>query len=91
MSYVLNFSSAEVWRIGGNDSWYQFVIDNVVMSDTDDEHMYREMLVPPVLTAFSLPQDVLTIDGVEGATLRATLQNVRVDKDTMVDIGDVYE
>lgn len=87
-THISKFSHAEVWQINGNSTRYQFVIDGSVMSDTDDEHIYHEMLVHPALMAFGEPKNVLIIGGGEGATLREVLQNVNVHTVTMVDIDE---
>lgn len=84
---VTPFAVAEVWRIGSD---IQFMLDNIVMSDTRDEHVYHEMLVRPAMLAVdSTPQlTVLIVGGGEGATLREVLSDPRVASVVMVEIDE---
>merc|ERR1719171_215766 len=79
------FSEAAIWRIRDHT---RLVLNNAVMSDTSDEHMYHELLVHPALLAATDPQKVLIIGGGEGATLREVLKDSRVENVTMVEIDE---
>jgi spermidine synthase len=68
------------------------VIDGLVQSAEDDEHVYHEALVHPGLIAHACPREVLVIGGGEGATLREILRHRSVERATMVDIdGELLE
>jgi spermidine synthase len=62
------------------------VLDGLVQSSADDEHVYHESLVHPGLIAHPDPKQVLVIGGGEGATLRELLRHRSVEHVTMVDI-----
>jgi len=74
-----------IWRIGRST---RLMLNNVVMSDSSDEHVYHEMLVQPALLAAELPRNVLIIGGGEGAVLREVLRDARVEKASMVDLDE---
>lgn len=84
-SYTSNFSEAEIWQLGDNTRLF---LNDVVMSDTKDEHIYHEMLVHPALQTVENPRHVLIIGGGEGATLREVLKDRRVLNATMVDLDE---
>lgn len=80
------FGTSSIWRTAGH---LQLVINDVLMSDTRDEHIYHEMLVlPAMLAAERPPSQVLVIGGGEGATLREVLRHPRVEDVMMVDIDE---
>jgi spermidine synthase len=82
-----NFSHAAIWRIGNAT---RLMLDNIIMSDSRDEHVYHEMLVHPALLVAERSQQlrVLIIGGGEGATLREVLRDNRVEHVTMVDLDE---
>lgn len=84
-SYTSNFSDAEIWQIGDHRRLF---LNDVVMSDTRDEHVYHEMLVHPALQVAEIPREVLIIGGGEGATLREVLKDQHVEHATMVDLDE---
>jgi spermidine synthase len=62
------------------------LLDGLIQSAEDDEHVYHEGLVQPGMIAHPGPRDVLIIGGGEGATLREVLRHESVRHVTMVDI-----
>ena len=62
------------------------LLDGLVQSSSDDEHIYHETLVHPAFLAHPGPRDVLIIGGGEGATTREVLRHDSVRSVTMVDI-----
>jgi spermidine synthase len=68
------------------------ILDGLIQSAEDDEHVYHEALVHPGLIAHDGPGEVLIIGGGEGATLREVLRHQSVERATMVDIdGQLIE
>ncbi|HEV3166121.1 MAG TPA: fused MFS/spermidine synthase, partial [Isosphaeraceae bacterium] len=68
------------------------VLDGLVQSSEDDEHVYHEALVHPGMIAHPCPREVLIVGGGEGATLREVLRHGSVERVTMVDIdGELVE
>src|SRR5512135_1061336 len=61
------------------------ILDGLIQSAEDDEHVYHEALVHPGLIAHDGPREVLIIGGGEGATLREVLRHQSVERATMVD------
>ena len=43
-------SAVDIWRVGHANTT-RLMLNNVVMSDTADEHIYHELLVHPALIA----------------------------------------
>eukprot|EP00928_Gymnodinium_smaydae_P018850 TRINITY_DN17183_c1_g2_i1.p1 TRINITY_DN17183_c1_g2~~TRINITY_DN17183_c1_g2_i1.p1 ORF type:complete len:503 (-),score=74.96 TRINITY_DN17183_c1_g2_i1:201-1670(-) len=80
-----NFSRAAVWRI---DDATSLLLNNVIMSNSRDEHVYHELLVHPALIAAEQPRQALIIGGGEGATLREVLDDSRIESVTMVDVDE---
>lgn len=78
-------AEAAIWQI---ENRTRFILNNVVMSDSEDEHIYHELLVHPALLAAGVPQQVLVIGGGEGAALREVLKHPLVENVTMVDIDE---
>ena len=64
------------------------VLDGAIQSAEDDEALYHEMLVQPVMLRHPDPQEVLIIGGGEGATLREVLVHSSVKNATMVDLDE---
>jgi spermidine synthase len=62
------------------------MLDGAIQSSEDDEALYHEMLVQPVMIRHPDPKDVLIIGGGEGATLREILVHRSVQSATMVDL-----
>lgn len=62
------------------------VLDGAIQSSEEDEALYHELLVQPVLLCHPEPRDVLIIGGGEGATLREVLVHSSVRLATMVDL-----
>jgi spermidine synthase len=68
------------------------VLDGLVQSASEDEHVYHEALIHPAMLAHPGPREVLVIGGGEGATLREILAHKTVERVTMVDIdGELVE
>ncbi|MBV8675765.1 MAG: fused MFS/spermidine synthase, partial [Planctomycetaceae bacterium] len=68
------------------------LLDGIIQSAEDDEHVYHEALVHPGLIAHDGPREVLIIGGGEGATLREVLRHQSVERASMVDIdGQLVE
>ncbi len=68
------------------------VLDGLVQSSEDDEHVYHEALVHPGMIAHPNPKTALIIGGGEGATLREILRYHSIERVTMVDIdGELVE
>lgn len=62
------------------------VLDGAIQSSADDEKLYHESLVQPVMLRHPEPRNVLIIGGGEGATLREVLVHRSVQSATMVDL-----
>ena len=62
------------------------VLDGLVQSSQEDEHVYHEALVHPGVIAHPGPKSALVIGGGEGATLRELLRHRSIERITMVDI-----
>lgn len=62
------------------------MLDGAIQSSEDDESLYHEVLVQPVMLRHPAPRDVLIIGGGEGATLREVLAHRSVKSATMVDL-----
>ena len=62
------------------------VLDGAIQSAEDDETLYHEMLVQPVMLRHPNPQNILILGGGEGATLREVLVHASVKNATMVDL-----
>jgi spermidine synthase len=62
------------------------VIDGHTQSAQQDEYIYHEALVHPVMLGHPDPRHVLIIGGGEGATLREVLRYRSVERAVMVDI-----
>ncbi|HDI74580.1 MAG TPA: polyamine aminopropyltransferase [Thermoprotei archaeon] len=62
------------------------VLDDLVQSSEEDEHIYHESLVHIAMISHPNPRRVLIIGGGEGATLREVLKHKTVEKAVMVDI-----
>ncbi len=61
-------------------------IDGLVQSAEEDEYIYHESLVHPVLIAHPAPRCVLVIGGGEGATIREVLRHPTIERVVMVDV-----
>merc|ERR1719421_2165051 len=59
-SHRSNFSDASIWRI---DNHVKLMLNNIIMSDSTDEHIYHEVLVQPALLAAEQPRRALIIGG----------------------------
>lgn len=66
------------------------VLDGETQSAEDDEYIYHEALVQPVMLAHPAPRRVLVIGGGEGATLREVLRHPAVERAVMVDIDGEF-
>jgi len=67
-------------------------LDGVGQSAEQDEFIYHEFLVHPVMFSYPEPKSVLIIGGAEGATLREVLRHKTVQRVVMVDIdGELIE
>ncbi len=62
------------------------IVDDRTQSAEDDEYIYHESLVHPVLVAHPAPRRVLVIGGGEGATIREVLRHPTIERVVMVDI-----
>lgn len=62
------------------------IIDDRVQSAEEDEYIYHESLVHPILVAHPEPRRVLVIGGGEGATVRDVLYHPSIERVVMVDI-----
>ncbi|BBD71793.1 spermidine synthase [Sulfodiicoccus acidiphilus] len=62
------------------------IIDGKIQSSVEDEYIYHESLVHPLLLSLNEPKEVLILGGGEGATLREVLKHRYVRKAVMVDI-----
>jgi Spermidine synthase len=62
------------------------IIDGKIQSSLEDEYIYHESLVHPLLLSLEKASNVLILGGGEGATLREVLRHRDVKKVTMVDI-----
>jgi spermidine synthase len=62
------------------------MLDGAIQSAADDEALYHECLVQPVMLCHPEPRDVLIVGGGEGATLREVLVHRSVRQATMVDL-----
>jgi spermidine synthase len=83
-SYRSSFSSGKILK--DDDGELTLQLNGDVMSHTEDEHRYHELLVHPSILTADSAQRVLIIGGAEGATAREVLRHKRVQNVTMVDI-----
>jgi spermidine synthase len=63
-----------------------FCLDNQVQSSTQDEWIYHESLVHPIMFTHPNPKRILIIGGGEGAVLREVLKHSTVKRVIMVEI-----
>jgi spermidine synthase len=64
------------------------ILDNKVQSSEDDEWLFHENLVHPVLLAHHSPKTIFIGGGGEGATAREILRHKTVERVVMVDIDE---
>jgi len=65
-------------------------IDDMVMTTTNDEFHYHEMIAHPALFTHPNPKNILVIGGGDGGTVREVLKHPKVEQVTMVEIdGEV--
>lgn len=64
------------------------VLDGVLQSAQQDEVIYHEALVQPVMLAHPAPQRVAVIGGGEGATIREVLRHDCVRQVVMIDLDE---
>ena len=62
------------------------ILDGKIQSSANDEWIYHESLVHPVMLAHPNPERVLVLGGGEGATLREVYKHKTVKKAVMVDL-----
>lgn len=71
------------------DTWGNLLtIDGMVMLSEQDEFVYHEMLVHPVMVAHPNPERVLIIGGGDGGTAREVLRHASVKKVDLVEIDE---
>ena len=71
------------------DTWGNLLtIDGMVMLSEQDEFVYHEMLVHPVMVAHPNPKRVLIIGGGDGGTAREVLKHASIKEVDLVEIDE---
>ena len=89
LSTTTKYQKVELLETAGG---LRLVLDGKTQSTEEDEWVYHEALVHPIMISHEGPEKVLVIGGGEGATIREVLRHRSVKEVTMVDIdGELIE
>jgi len=80
------YQKVEILKLKGFGK--SLILDGKIQSTVEDEYIYHESLVHPVMLSHPEPATVLVIGGGEGATIREVLRHKTVKKCVMVDLDE---
>lgn len=88
VSFQSEFQKMEIYEYADiyGSTIRQLYIEGALQSSTQDEFIYHESLVHPVMLAHPEPKRVAVLGGGEGATLKTVLTHSTVEVATMVEL-----